>query len=59
MGMAHYAALPGSLEDAAAALGLAERKDKEGAKLMLALATHKAELTPENLAAFRLIASKT
>jgi DNA polymerase bacteriophage-type len=49
MGMAHYAGLPGSLDGAAAALGLAERKDLDGEKLMLAIATHKIELTPENM----------
>jgi DNA polymerase len=38
MAMAHAAALPGSLEDAAKALGLPYQKDAEGAALMRAMA---------------------
>jgi hypothetical protein len=48
MAMARAAALPGSLDGAAAALGLAVRKDKAGAKLMKEIATRKREPTPED-----------
>ena len=49
MAMARAAALPGSLDGAAAALGLAVRKDKAGAKLMREIASRKREPTPEDL----------
>src|SRR5262249_42373502 len=45
--MARAASYPGSLEGAAAALGLAERKDRNGARVMKQIATRKIEPTPE------------
>jgi DNA polymerase len=50
MARARAAALPGSLDGAAAALGLVVRKDKAGAKLMKEIASRKWEPTPEDLA---------
>jgi DNA polymerase len=50
MAMARAAALPGSLEGAAEALGIDARKDMAGAKLMKAIATYKkAHPTTEEL----------
>jgi DNA polymerase len=49
MARARAAALPGSLDGAAAALGLAVRKDKAGAKLIREIATRKREPTPDDL----------
>jgi DNA polymerase bacteriophage-type len=49
MSMAEQCGLPRSLKNVAKALGLREQKDTEGRKLMLDIATHKAELTPERL----------
>jgi DNA polymerase bacteriophage-type len=49
MAMARASALPGSLDGAADALGLAAAKDKAGAKLMKEIATRKREPTPEDL----------
>jgi DNA polymerase len=49
MARARAAALPGSLDGAAAALGLSVRKDKAGAKLMREIASRKREPTPEDL----------
>jgi AAA domain len=50
MARARAAALPGSLDGAAAALGLEVRKDKAGAKLMKEIASRKREPTAEDLA---------
>jgi DNA polymerase len=49
MATARAAALPGSLDGAAAALGLETRKDKAGAKLMREIAGRQREPTPEEL----------
>jgi DNA polymerase len=49
MARARAAALPGSLDGAAAALGLSTRKDKAGAKLMREIASRKREPTQEDL----------
>ena len=49
MARARASALPGSLDGAAAALGLKVSKDKAGAKLMKEIATRKREPTPEEL----------
>jgi hypothetical protein len=49
MARARCAALPGSLDGAAAALGLDVRKDKSGAKLMREIAARKREPTPQDL----------
>jgi DNA polymerase bacteriophage-type len=49
MALARASALPGALDSAAAALGLAVRKDKAGSKLMREIATQKRGPTPEEL----------
>jgi DNA polymerase len=49
MARARAAALPGSLDGAAAALGLSVRKDRAGAKLMKEIAARKREPTQEDL----------
>jgi DNA polymerase len=49
MARARAAALPGSLDGAAAALGLTVRKDAAGAKLMKLIATRKREPSREDL----------
>jgi hypothetical protein len=49
MAMTRASALPGSLDGAAAALGLETRKDKAGAKLMREIASRQREPTPEDL----------
>jgi DNA polymerase bacteriophage-type len=49
MGMSLYCGYPRSLEHAAQALNLVEQKDKEGSRLMLALAKYKVAPTPANI----------
>jgi DNA polymerase len=49
MARARAAALPGSLDGAAAALGLEVRKDKAGAKIMWEISSRKREPTAEDL----------
>ena len=58
MARARAAALPGSLDGAAAALGLTVRKDKAGAKLMKEIATRKREPSPEDLERLHAFAAR-